>query len=598
MICQEQPKRQPVLARLRYAVMTSVIAMSFVAGPPAPAMADGNAFVGGLIGGIIGNAIANDVGRRRSAGTTTRRSTSSVSSAQREANRTVQTALNHFGFPVGTPDGSIGPKTRSAISTYQVVLGYPATGRLDDVQRAILTGAYTKAMLGGSAVMQVVANHPQGIRGLLFAERDLIMGGSNVVMAGTGGQMGGLPPEVAASVMEIAQNSNVQPAQLVQRSGFIQLADMNADGRTDYLLDTSVTGSAFWCNAQACAVRVFASTPEGYNRNDFQAFNAVPVMFDCVAGTCTKNDAGTLAVAPVQPAPGNDGTTMVAATIAPTINDLPAQPVPSAQPVVSNPDAAAVQAPGVAGSVVMPTFGIAPKAIASLASHCTRVSLVTSTNGGFVTEASMTDPAQALAEQFCLARGYAITTGEELAAQAQGVTPEQISSECARLKPLFNDAVSGLSLQSRADVVKATADILLKTGAAPSQLSGTAKVCLSVGYRTDDMDMALDAALILTAVGEGAYDELLGHHLALGFGTSTRPDLAMDWYQSGFTTLARGGQAVFAPAQPERAALIQKAAMAVSGAGTSAPAADQPVAASTSVMPNFALPVPAATAQP
>ena len=37
---------------------------------------------------------------------------------------------------------------------------------------------------------------------------------------------GGLPPEVASAVDEISRNSGVEGMQLIQRAGFIQLADM------------------------------------------------------------------------------------------------------------------------------------------------------------------------------------------------------------------------------------------------------------------------------------------------------------------------------------------------------------------------------------
>jgi hypothetical protein len=73
------------------------------------------------------------------------------------------------------------------------------------------------------------------------------------------------------------------------------------------------------------------------------------------------------------------------------------------------------------------------------------VNLVTSTNGGFVTLASMTDPAVALGEQFCLARTYAISTGEELAAQVPGATPQQIASQCEGFAPAMQEQVAALS---------------------------------------------------------------------------------------------------------------------------------------------------------
>jgi hypothetical protein len=57
----------------------------------------------------------------------------------------------------------------------------------------------------------------------------------------------------------------------------------------------------------------------------------------------------------------------------------------------------------------------------------------------------------------------------------------------------------------------------------PAQLSGTAKVCLGTGYAQDDMNVAIGSALLLTALGERAYSEYLGHHLSQGYGASERP---------------------------------------------------------------------------
>ena len=116
---------------------------------------------------------------------------------------------------------------------------------------------------------------------MILVVRDEMSGRSPARSAGNYG----LPGPVAAAVDEIAASSDPNAEQLVQRAGFVQLADMNGDGRTDYILDTSVTGSAFWCSAQACTVQAFLSTPDGYVRNDFQAFNVTPAMFTCTRGT-------------------------------------------------------------------------------------------------------------------------------------------------------------------------------------------------------------------------------------------------------------------------------------------------------------------------
>ncbi|APE44042.1 hypothetical protein BOO69_11950 [Sulfitobacter alexandrii] len=222
---------------------------------------------------------------------------------------------------------------------------------------------------------------------------------------------------------------------------------------------------------------------------------------------------------------------------------------------------------------------------ASLASHCNTVSLITNTNGGFTTLASMTDPNVALNEQFCLARTYAIAKSEELASQVQGFTPDQIAQQCAGFGPAMKDKVAALSLKPRDAVVQDVSSFVLTTGMSPAQLQGTAKICLGVGYRTDNMDVAVGSALLLYALGEGVYGELMGHHLSQGFGPAKRADMAQSWYEAGLAAADSGAAAVFVPGQPERTELIRAAAMG-NGNGTALPT---PQPASGSALPSFSI---------
>jgi len=200
----------------------------------------------------------------------------------------------------------------------------------------------------------------------------------------------------------------------------------------------------------------------------------------------------------------------------------------------------------------------------SLASQCNKVSLLTNTNGGYTTVAAMQDPVFALNEQFCLARTYAMSQGEDLAGKIAGATPAQIAEQCQSFGPVLAPQVAALSLQPRDEVLKAVSNFVLTSGMAPAQLAATAKICLGVGYTTDKQDVAIGSALLLTALGEKGYAELVGHHLSQGFGTSQRADLALDWYETGMEAEAAGA-AVFAPGLPDRSALIRKAAYSVAG---------------------------------
>ena|GEM_PF-2419726 len=66
--------------------------------------------------------------------------------------------------------------------------------------------------------------------------------------------------------------------------------------------------------------------------------------------------------------------------------------------------------------------------------------------------------------------------------------------------------------------------------------------------------MAIGSALLLTALGEKGYAELVGHHLSQGFGTSQCTDLELAWYETRPEAEAAGA-AVIAPGLPDRTAL-------------------------------------------
>lgn len=439
-------------------ISTALIATALVITPVAASAGDG--LVGGIIGGIIGGAIVNGANNNRRA-TTTRKSTqrkSTVSSGQREANREVQVALNYFGFPVGTPDGALGPKSRSAISQYQALLGFAPTGALNSWEQELLVQSYYRAQAGGPLTAQQVATDPRGTKGLLFTYRDEKLG-----VAAPGGQMASAAPQ----------------------AGF----------------------------APAGPSAVAASVPQF----------------------------------------------------------------------------------GAPAASTLPSFMGQGAAQVSLASHCNKVSLVTNSNGGFVTQVTMKDPAFALSEQFCLARTYAIAQGEELVSKVSGFTPQQISQQCEGFGPVMQEHVSALSLKSREEVMQGVSGFVLSSGMAPAQLAGTAKICLGVGYVTDNMDVAIGSALILTTVGEAAYAELIGHHLASGIGAAQRLDLALPWFDHGYSAGSDGTVQVFAPGMADRASLIRLAAYSAAGRnlpGGTVPGAPIPAA----TLPSFG--VPSATANP
>ena len=462
------------------AIATTCLAMSLVVTPVQRAAAD-NALLGGIVGGIIGGVIVNEANKSHrkktySSSSSTRKKTtyssSGTSSATREQNREVQTALNYFGFPVGTPDGAFGPKSRAAIAEYQVTMGFPGTGQLNDFERDVLVSSYYRAQSGGATTASLIATNPRGAKGVLIAWKDERLG-------------------IAA--------------------------------------------------------------PQGQLSNGAQL------------------GAATFA------AP--DGSGAIA----------PAMPTFQAAPVV----------PALPAAAALPSFLAQGASQVSLASLCSQVSVITNTNGGYMTQLNMTDPGLAMSEQFCIARNYAMTQSDDMVSKIAGFTPQQIAEQCAGFAPVMAEHVAAISIKPRGEVIAGVSNFVLNSGMAPAQLAGTAKICLGIGYKTDNMDLAVGSALILGVVGERAYGELIGHHLAMGAGTAARPDLALAWFDEAFGDPSEPVAQIFAPQMPDRSGLVRMAAYTIAGqpmpgGSISGAAAIQPVTAQLEVVVQAPAPAPAA----
>lgn len=206
----------------------------------------------------------------------------------------------------------------------------------------------------------------------------------------------------------------------------------------------------------------------------------------------------------------------------------------------------------------LPNFQAVPTT-ASLAAHCNSVSLITNTNGGYTTAANMTDPNLVLNEQFCLARTYAIENGQRLAAQVQGMTADQIAQQCEGLAPTMATYVSQLHTAPQDQVVQSVQRFVATSGMTQDQVVGTGQICLGVGYRTDNMDVALGSALLLVGAGQAAYAELVGHHLMRGFGVAPSQPLAAGWFDRGLGAVSAGVVPVFNPGEPGRNDLLRQA---------------------------------------
>ncbi|KMW57148.1 putative peptidoglycan-binding domain-containing protein [Candidatus Rhodobacter oscarellae] len=501
-----------------------------------------SADVHGLIGAvIIGGAIANANKNKKR---TTKRVYSGSSSATRTKNRETQTALNYFGFNAGGADGVLGRKSRTAISGMQNYLQLPVTGRLTQFERDILIGAYQRGIGGAYETVQLVSKSPDGSRILLQEQKKLMTGVPTQRSAG----YAGLPLEVSQAVDEIANSSDPTPEQLLQRSGFIQLADLNGDGNNDFILDTSFSGSTFWCSSVQCKTLVFVSTPNGYARNDLLAFNPTPATFNCVGSSCVVSEQ------------------VVTASIASSSSDLPSSTevaLSSDAPASGLPSFGSTPDTGSGGA--LPLFGAPATASAPLSSTCTKISMVANANGGLTTVAFLDDPNKVMMEQLCLTRALVMDQGEQLALAIPGVTLAQVDAQCGQYGDALKDHVTALSLKPRSEVIEGVGGFVLNSGMDPAQLANTARICMASGYRLDDMNVALGTGMLLVILGEPPYGEMMGHHLSQGVGTSARVDLALQWYQEALTALDAGAQPVFAPNQIERPALVRAAADMLAG---------------------------------
>jgi len=400
----------------------------------------------GVIGAIIGGAIINDMARQRPQSSNR---SSGQSSAQRQENRNVQTALNAFGFPVGTVDGALGPKSRAAIRNYQSYMGFQSSGYLDDYQKGVLLDGYSRLQAGGGgAFPNVVAN--EGTKGLLKAFQD---------------------PTYA------------------QRFG-----------------------APTFPNPQV---------PQGQQVATPQAPFGAPQNFG---------------VQPNVPAPVPQTTQVVAPTQVPNpgTQQVPPLTIPPLAPM---------------GQVAK-----------SMAERCELVALMTQTNQGMIQAASMTDADQALSEQFCEARSFAISAAQSYAAQLR-VSDEQLTATCGQISDAMAPARE-LMNTANADAVKArVAEIKTQIGIADTSTAAAyGQLCTGIGYRLDNAETALSGAMLSYAVGQLPYAELFGHHMREGFGLEANPGGSVAWYDTALSALEQGATPAFLPStSPQRVAVMRAA---------------------------------------
>lgn len=214
---------------------------------------------------------------------------------------------------------------------------------------------------------------------------------------------------------------------------------------------------------------------------------------------------------------------------------------------------------GVKPIAPLPQLNIVGKEPVSATARCELVELTTQAKGT-ITAANMTDPNQALSEKFCDARAFSIGLSQ-LELSRVSVSENEMTGICGQIKDAMAPALASLGTQPPAGVlglVASTNAELGLTDAESADLYG--KICLGIGYRQDNAEMALSGALILSATGQEPFGELVGHHLREGFGVKSDMEASKPWFSNAISALERGADPVFEPSTTaDRVMVIRKA---------------------------------------
>lgn len=239
-------------------------------------------------------------------------------------------------------------------------------------------------------------------------------------------------------------------------------------------------------------------------------------------------------------------------------------PAPVVEPRVVEVEAAPEVKPG------LPSF-MPEVASRSIASACNRVNVAANASAGPVdVRAASFGDAEAkrvLDEQFCLARAYVIDQGDTLAASVQGFSLAQMRAQCEAFAPTMLPYVARLSSSGPGEVSAAVREFVLGTGAQPARVSGTARICLGIGYGSDNPELALAAGLVLVALGEDPYAEMVGYQVMNGYGAPERPDRGLAWSALAVDALARGATPLVPRGNAGRVEVLSAALAELSGAG-------------------------------
>ena len=262
-----------------------------------------------------------------------------------------------------------------------------------------------------------------------------------------------------------------------------------------------------------------------------------------------------MAPVPVQPVPQTIPQAVpqaVPQTILQAVPQTVPQTVSVPAPTTQEPVAARADTGG-----ALPSFSFAaPKVTA--ADLCNQVSIRTATNGGLTTPATLTDAPFALSEQFCQQRTAAIADTARIEATIPNMTPAQVEAQCKGLTQAIAPQIAAITTAGADQIIAQTSAFLQSSGQPVAQLVSGGKVCLGVGYRTGDSEMALASAVLVTSAGQHGYGEAVSHHLREGIGV----DQPAAGPAVGWMTLALGTAGSGAPVlgqTPDRIAVLTAA---------------------------------------
>ena len=160
-----------------------------------------------------------------------------------------------------------------------------------------------------------------------------------------------------------------------------------------------------------------------------------------------------------------------------------------------------------------------------------------------------------------------IEQGDSLAGTVQGFSMAEMEEQCDAFAPSMAGYQARLASQAAGRGSRRAPGIRrFRPAAPPAQMSGSARICLGIGYRTDNAEVALAAALVLVGLGEEAYGELRrappDERLRR---RRSAPTAALEWLEASGQALEAGASPLVANGSEAHAALLQQAVAELTG---------------------------------